>query len=233
MEYSILKNRQVIQNTSLFIALLFHVCGVVGILYTPYRNWFIEASPLTILLMFLLLVINQKTQKKYFAIFFIITFVTGLIAEIIGVNTSLLFGDYDYGSILGYKIYNVPVLIGINWFIIIYCAGCTTHLIELRLMKRTGLNTVIPKRMQTISFLLDAALLTTFFDWLMEPAAIKLGYWKWNTEQIPNFNYSSWFIISLLLLFFFRWLPFKKHNMFAVHLFIIESLFFLILRTFL
>ncbi|NEM04400.1 hypothetical protein G3W01_24170 [Escherichia coli] len=37
----------------------------------------------------------------------------------------------------------------------------------------------LSKRMVTISLVLDGALLTVFFDWVMEPVAVKLGFWQW------------------------------------------------------
>ena len=84
-----------------------------------------------------------------------------------------------------------------------------------------------------ISFIVDATLLTVFFDWIMEPVAIKLGYWQWQGNAVPFYNYISWAIISVLLLAVFKKLNTGRRNIFAVHLFIIQVLFFLVLRTFL
>ena len=39
----------------LFLALLFHGTGVLGILFTPYKDWFVSSTPLVLLFMFLLL----------------------------------------------------------------------------------------------------------------------------------------------------------------------------------
>ena len=88
----------------------------------------------------------------------------------------------------------------------------------------------LSKRMVTISLVLDGALLTVFFDWVMEPVAVKLGFWQWEGGVIPFFNYLCWFLISAALLLLFRYLRFDKTNHFAVHLFIIQLLFFLTLR---
>ena len=84
-----------------------------------------------------------------------------------------------------------------------------------------------------LSFIVDAALLILLFDWVMEPAAVKLGYWQWEQNTIPLYNYVCWILISALLLFLFRKLNVARQNIFAVHLFIIQFLFFWILRTFL
>jgi putative membrane protein len=83
------------------------------------------------------------------------------------------------------------------------------------------------------SFIVDGALLATFFDWIMEPVAMKMGFWQWQDNTIPLFNYVCWFLISALLLMVYRSFFFEKDNHFAVHLLIIQSLFFFTLRTFL
>jgi putative membrane protein len=184
--------------------------------------------------MAVLLFITQQQKNLNFFLFFVITFIAGFCVELIGANTAALFGNYNYGEALGPKFFGVPVVIGINWFIIIYCAGVATQFYEdriLRSIKEKGLT--ITARMQLISFITDAALLAVFFDWLIEPVAVKLGYWRWEKESVPVYNYICWLIISALLLWFFRKLKFNRHNIFAVHLLIIQLLFFFVLRTFL
>jgi len=86
--------------------------------------------------------------------------------------------------------------------------------------------------LKTFSVITDGATLAVIFDWLMEPVAIKLGFWKWQGD-IPVYNYVCWFFISLLMLVLFRACKFNKQNKFAVNLLLIQLLFFLILRTFL
>ncbi|MEX0636794.1 MAG: carotenoid biosynthesis protein, partial [Ferruginibacter sp.] len=90
------------------------------------------------------------------------------------------------------------------------------------------------KDVQVIAVVVDGALLAVLFDWLMEPVAVKLGYWTWLGDgEIPFYNYVCWFFISLILLLLFKKMPFRKSNKFAVNLLLIQSMFFLILRTFL
>ena len=89
-------------------------------------------------------------------------------------------------------------------------------------------------KIKLFSFITDTAMLATLFDWIMEPSAQQLGFWKWLPNgEIPLYNYLCWFIISAALLTVFRFLKFDKDNQFAVHLFIIQLLFFLVLQTFL
>ncbi len=86
--------------------------------------------------------------------------------------------------------------------------------------------------LKALSVIVDGATLAVFFDWLMEPIAVQLGYWKWN-GAIPFYNYLCWFIVSVVLLGAFQFSLFNKQNKFAVHLLMIQVMFFLLLKTFL
>ncbi|MEP6682930.1 MAG: carotenoid biosynthesis protein [Parafilimonas sp.] len=227
-------NRKLLIKASLFIALLFHISGLIGILFTPYKNWFIQNTWFNLLLMADLLIITHPLKNRRFNFFLIIAIITGFAAEAIGVNTAFLFGKYSYGNVLGVKVFNVPIIIGINWFLIIYCTGMVTQSYENFMLKKLNAKGIaINKKMMITSFIIDATFLAVLFDWIMEPVAVKLGFWQWQNNQIPTYNYISWAIISALLLALFRKLNYDKRNIFAVHLFIIQLLFFLVLRTFL
>ncbi len=219
---------------ALFIALLFHICGLIGILLTPYKDWFIKNTWINLLVMAVLVVLTHRLKNKNFLIFFIITFITGFAVEVLGMNTGLIFGRYTYADVLGIKLFNVPLIIGINWFIIIYCTGMFIQVYENYMLKKLiKRGIIINHRLKRISFIVDASLLALIFDWVMEPVAVKLGYWQWETAWIPLYNYISWIIVSAVLLTLFRKLNGDNRNIFAVHLFIIQLLFFLVLRTFL
>src|SRR3954471_25031665 len=213
-----------LQNIALFIVLLFHVSGVIGILCSPYKDWFIQNTPLNLSIMAALLIITQPQKNPAFFLFFAIAFATGFAVEWIGVNTGYLFGNYQYGNVLGSKYGNVPFLIGINWFIIIYCTGIISQMLHNWSNKQLqAMQAAVKPSIQLISFITDGALLATFFDFVMEPVAVKLGFWQWaGSGDIPFYNYTCWLVISLLLLIVFRLLPFEKNNRLAVHLFIIQ-----------
>lgn len=229
-----MNKKNLVNNLALFIALLFHIAGAIGILFTPYKNWFVQNTPVNLLVMAGLLIITQKQKKIYFFIFLVITFLVGFVVEYSGANTGLIFGHYSYGDILGTKVLGVPLIIGVNWFIVMYCAGVATQFYENRMLRRIHEKGIaINPNVQKISFIIDASLLAVFFDWIIEPVAGKLGFWTWEGGDIPFYNYVCWLIISALLLALFQRLPFNKRNIFAVHLLIIQGLFFLVLRTFL
>ncbi len=214
------------------IAILFHVVGLIGILIFK-NDFFIKATPFNLLLSFSLLFWTQQKKNNWFYLFVIATLIIGFFVEWVGVNTGYLFGNYDYGNVLGYKWQQVPIVIGINWFIIIYCCGISIQTLLLKLSGQLQTENATVKYLKAISVLTDGATLAVLFDWLMEPVAVKLGFWKWEAAVIPVYNYICWFIISMVLLLLFHRCRFNKQNIFAINLLLIQIMFFLILRTFL
>ena len=214
------------------IAVLFHTIGFAGIVFFK-SDFIIQSTPLNLLLMFGLLVWTQREKNLFFWLFVLVTFAAGIAVEMIGVNTQLLFGDYSYGKVLGYQVNNVPVIIGINWFLIIYCCGITVQTILMKAITKVATETSTPPMvLKALSVIVDGATLAVFIDWIMEPVALQLGYWTWNGD-IPVYNYICWFVVAIAMLAVFHFCKFNKQNKFAVHLLMIQVLFFLLLRTFL
>ena len=221
------------KNIAIAVALLFHICGAIGILFSSHKDWFINNTSLNLLVMAGLLIFTQPSLHKNFFLFLIISFCIGFFIEVIGVNTNVLFGTYTYGNLMGIKSWGVPLLIGVQWFVTIYCCGAIMHyannwagekLVEYGEEKESS------QKVKSISLIIDAALLATFFDYIIEPVAQKLDYWQWKENNIPFFNYTCWFFVSGLLLLILNKLSFNKLNPFAIHLFIIQLLFFIALR---
>lgn len=196
---------------------------------------FVKTTPIHLLLMATLLLYTQTQFNLYTVLFFLVCVGAGIGVEIVGTSTGYLFGEYRYGTVLGPGIKNVPYIIGINWFIIIYCCGVAVHSLLNSLSQKLAEEMERPARqIKALSVIVDGATLAVVFDWLIEPVAVKLGYWTWLGDgQIPLFNYISWFVISMLLLLIFHLLPIQKQNKFAINLLLIQAMFFLLLRTFL
>jgi bisanhydrobacterioruberin hydratase len=215
------------------IAILFHVIGLVGMFYN--KDFFVTTTPLNLLLMAGLLFYTQQKINVHFLLFVVICFVVGIVIEIIGTSTGYLFGEYQYGKMLGVAVKNVPLVIGINWFIIMYCCGVTMHTILEKLSAKLETMTGAPSpAIKLLSIVSDGAMLAVVVDWVMEPAAIKLGYWTWlGNGEIPNYNYICWFVFSCLFMLVFGLLKFSKQNIFAVNLLMIMMMFFMLIRTFL
>lgn len=159
-----------------------------------------------------ILSLQQRSSKLY--IDFALVFLVGLTVEWIGVHTGLLFGNYQYGANLGWKIAEVPVIIGANWVML--------SLASTAIVTRLKIPSVIKA-------LISSALMTGL-DVLIEPVAVKSDYWSWENGIIPMYNYVCWFVISF---FVHWWLFYRKsseQNKVTIGLFICLTVFFGILN---
>lgn len=206
-----------LHKTWILIAILviFHVVGLVGLLSPIYRDSFLKLSFMNLLLAFIVLLVGRRGNFKPFYWFLVICFFTGMFAEMIGIHTGILFGEYYYGENLGAKLNGVPFIIGINWGIL-----------------SVGACSVVSRFHNGNIFLsvLMSALLMTLLDVLIEPVAIQSDYWHWKTSYIPLKNYLSWFFISMPLHYlYFKWKLDEQNNV-SIALFSILVAFFIILN---
>ncbi len=209
-----MKLRPLFSLTNLtLLAILFHTIGLVGIgvMHSPAM---LGLTPYHLWLMFLLLVISFSNQWKSFWVWMPIIFILGFGAEWIGVHKHWLFGHYNYPGTLGWEWKEIPLIMGASWVIVISGVVSLTGL----LTENKWLNSLL------------AASVATGYDWVIEPVAMKLHYWDWANNVIPQLNYICWFGCSFV--FALLWHVCKmKTNQFAINLFIIQALFFAILRA--
>ena len=118
-----------------------------------------------------------------------LTMFLGFGVEVIGVETGLLFGDYEYGSGLGPKVLKVPMLMGVLWWILLL----GTHHWSAR-----WLSFLKTKKMPILRAALAASLMTAM-DVLIEPVAVRAGWWAWSAGDIPISNYLTWWIVAFAL----------------------------------
>ncbi|MFD0777387.1 carotenoid biosynthesis protein [Flavobacterium myungsuense] len=111
----------------------------------------------------------------------------GFMIEVIGVKTGLIFGNYSYGNGLGYKLFDVPLVISINWAMLI-CAGIIT------------VSSVFANK---ITVLVCTALLVTGIDLLIEQVAPKLDYWQFEGGLPSLHNYLGWIGVAFFTSYFF------------------------------
>jgi uncharacterized membrane protein len=200
---------------STLLLIIIHIAGVIG-LNSVYKELFLALTPANLLLSATLLIVNHKEFNTSFFLFFLISFVGGYLIEVAGVHTGLIFGNYSYGNSLGIKLYNVPLIIGLNWFILSYCAGVICNKIKSNPYIKSGV----------------AAFLLVIIDVLIEKIAPEYDFWSWSGGVIPLQNYIAWFVISFLIILTFYKLNFEKTNKLAPSLFIIQLVFFTLLDMF-
>lgn len=197
-----------------FIIIIYAV-GITGHLLPATRNLMLQLTPYTLLMngIITLSVLSTEDKKKFYlwsAGVFIFTW----LIEFAGVHTGLIFGEYKYGATLGLKILETPVLIGMNWLII--AAGAIS--ISERATGNVVLNVLL------------TGILAVLIDILIEPCAAVLGYWSWSGDVIPFKNYAAWFAISMLLHLLYRMLKVKITSNEAAVYFIVQFIFFVVIR---
>lgn len=200
----------------IFLIILFHAVGLAGFLSSTYSSLFLRLVPWHLLLMCVLIWIPTTEKNLWLPGYFVLVYISGFLIEAIGTNTGVIFGVYSYGNVLGIKWLGTPLLIGINWILVVFSAGMLVSFLKI--------NGVLPQA-------LLAALLVTLLDYVIEPVAIHFHYWHWQEQQIPFRNYLAWFAFSSLLLALFFLLPFKKRSKPAAALFVVQLLFFIILNV--
>jgi len=183
---------------------VFYSVGIAGFLTPLSHPYFEKLIPLALILSFILLVF----AGIYFA---------GLIVEMIGVNTGSIFGEYSYGPNLGIKILNTPVIIGLNWLILVYT---TSSLFE---------KLTIPN----IYKILLASACMLAYDIVLEQIAPLTGMWSWHEATVPVRNYMAWFIIAVVFQSVLKLVGIKTENAVSKDLFYSQFIFFLILLLFL
>ncbi len=198
-----------------FILVVVYLVGVLGITFN-FDERFVLLTPINLLLSLGLVFWTHPNHYTPLWKLAALCFSTGVLVEIAGVQTGLIFGDYQYGPVLGPKIWGTPLMIGVNWAMLVYCAGSTVN----RLV--TDLNIWIKAAL--------GAILMTLLDVLIEPVAMELNFWNWEDNIIPLQNYIAWFFVALPLLAAYFKLLGKTSNKVAILLFILQFLFFGILQ---
>jgi len=200
-----------------FVLVVFHAVGFYGLVFSSNPGWFRTLTPVNLLLTNMLLYSFHKTWNLSFLLFVVVALLAGFISEVIGVHTGLLFGSYTYGQALGPKLWGIPLVISLNWLLLVYVTGMLVQHLPLPW---------VPKA-------LLAAALMTFLDMFIEPIAAVLDFWTWEGHRIPAANYWGWLGVGFLLQLYFGKAGFDKHNSLAAVVYALQLVFFISLNFFL
>lgn len=211
-DYLIRKN-----NYFISFLIIFYSVGLIGLLIPQTHTLFINLFPMALLLSFaLILLLHSAPYNAKTASGLLIIAVTGYLIEVIGVNTSLIFGSYTYGAALGFEVFNTPLMIGINWVLLVYASGSIVSAIPVNPVFR----------------IVIASLLMLLYDFVLEQAAPMLDMWKWEGGEVPLQNYIAWLLIAVCFHAFIRQTGIKIRNPVALTIFMCQLLFFVILLIF-
>lgn len=202
------------EKSVIILLILIFAVGIIGhtFSYTREIMLFLTTFTLIITSFAVFFTFFHRVNKNFFYWFFL-TFVLTFLLEVVGVKTGLIFGSYTYGNVLGPHLLDVPVLIGINWALIIIGA----ILISAKLTKNKILMPLL------------AGLFAVTFDLVLEPVAIKLNYWNWEGGNIPVKNYFAWFVIGTISAVLFSLMRVNVNNEVPKYYFITQFLFFIAL----
>lgn len=193
---------------------ILYLVGTLGFLLEMTQGIFSRLTWLTLLISFILLVRAHHFKDLFFKTSLLIVGLAGYFLEVAGVQTGVLFGEYTYGAALGLKIWDTPLMIGVNWAMLVYMSSVIARKFTDTLWK---------------SALIGGALMV-FMDILIEPFAIQFDLWTWTVGHVPAQNYLMWFIAGSALNYFFQRNNPSFTNPVAIPLFGIMMAFFLIIN---
>ncbi len=200
------------EKYGLWILGVVHFFGILVISWADTAFW-ASFTPSNLLLA-LAFVFAVSTKMRSLGVFFILSFTIGYFTELLGTQTGFPFGNYQYLQNLGPKIVEVPILIGVNWFLMAYASRIWANL----LLKTHLAQAVI------------ASLFMVSVDFFIEPLAATLGFWRWENDLIPTENYLGWLAVSFLVQILFPKSLNSENNQIAKWYLPMIFLFFLILN---
>lgn len=199
------------------ILLILYAVGIVGVTL-PIHPDFMLLTPLNILTTFIVALWCQKSWSKGLVIALLICYAAGMLVEIVGTKSGLLFGEYSYGPTLGPKLLSTPLMMGVNWAVLVYAVVSLT-------------NKWVGKGFLVLKVVLGATLMV-LSDILIEPIAVAYDFWSWGAEPMnglivaPIQNYLMWWMAAIPLNLAFHYLAPNTENRVIEFLFWLQCFFF-------
>jgi bisanhydrobacterioruberin hydratase len=199
-------------NLSIFLLTAVYLVGFTTVLL-GYQDQLMLLTPFNLLFASGLILWNAAQLNKKYLLWFFTIGIAGFVIEWIGTETGWIFGTYQYGETLGIKLLKVPLIIGLNWAVLVFSTAAFV----------AGLN--IPSWLKSVI----AATFMVMYDILLEPVAVRFDFWTWEGGLIPVQNYVAWWIISFLFLIPTQLLFKDLKNRLALPVIFVQALFFIVL----
>lgn len=196
---------------------IFYTIGTLGMIIPQTFMLFCRLTPFSLLLsIFYLAWFHPDKKELKGLIAFTLIFVTGLVIEIIGVNTGKIFGSYEYSNKLGIKIFGTPLLIGLNWVMLTYLSSSVVEKMKLTATGKICL----------------ASLIMLVYDIILEQAAPIIGLWEWEGGKIPLQNYAIWLLLAVMFNSLVKIFRIKTTNPLSAVILYSQLLFFIVVLIF-
>ena len=206
------------QKTISLLLAIFYSVGVIGMLMPATSSYFLQLTPLALLLSFIVLALSDESRQRGKLIAYLLfIYITSYAIEVAGVHTGLLFGAYSYGENLGFKMWGTPLIIGANWFFLVYTTAA--------IFEKTKMPVYLKVLLASSSMLI--------YDIVMEQVAPNLDMWSWKHVAVPFQNYFTWFLIAITFHIGLKLLKIKIENGLALAVLLCQFIFFVLLFFFL
>ena len=196
------------------LLVIFYTVGFIGFEMPRTHSLFVKLTPLALLLSIVVLIRYHegKACRKTW-LFLAFVFAGGFLIEVAGVNTGLIFGHYNYGEGLSIKLFDTPLMIGVNWALMVYLSAAVVASL---------------RQNYAVQVLLPSAIMVAY-DVIMEQVAPKMDMWSWKGETIPLQNYLLWATIAVVFHAVRYFIRLEVKNRMALPILIIQSIFFLLI----
>ena len=206
------------QTTVAVLLAIFFSVGLVGMLLPATNGFFLQLTPLALLLSFTVLALSDESKQRGKLIAYLLfIYLSSYAIEVAGVHTGLLFGVYSYGDNLGVKLWETPLIIGANWFFLVYTTAA--------IFEKTCMSSAMKILLASLSMLV--------YDIVMEQVAPLMDMWSWKEVAVPLQNYATWFAIAIVFHIGLQLLKIKIKNGLALAVLLCQFILFLVLYLFL
>jgi putative membrane protein len=204
---------------AIFLLSVLYFVGFLGV-SIPLHEDFMLLTPFNLFFTFFISVWAAPQLDYRFWISLLIIYFSGFFIEVTGVQSRILFGAYDYGKTLGIKVFDTPLIIGINWAMLVIGTSSFANFLFTKFS--IVFRTVV------------AALIMVSNDFIIEPVAVYYDFWTWETEGIgtsffvaPLQNYIAWYVLGFLLIYFFNTYNDVKRYLALEFLLLLQAVFFI------
>ena len=197
---------------SLFLLLAVYAVGITTVLL-GHADSLMQLTVFNLLFASGILLYNADGLNRKYLLWFAIVAVAGYLLEVLGVLTGLVFGEYSYGTVLGWSLFNVPLIIGLNWAILVFAVAAVFAHLKMPVWAKAA----------------SASSLMLAYDFFLEPVAIRFGFWTWAGGSIPVQNYAAWWIIAFFMLLGVFYNVSNLKNRIAIYIIVIQAIFFIVL----
>lgn len=204
--------RKIINNREMMALAITAMLLIVGAVFDMFGLKVIQhLTPVVLGAISALVILFWPAQSDKRLILSLVIILIGILVEVIGVNTGLLFGEYSYGDAIGLRLFGVPLLIGVVWLMVTVSAW------QMALLFQLG----------KVASVVLATGLVVIFDLVLEQFASLYGLWTWQNGIIPLKNYATWAIVSATIFTLLAlYAPQKRISLYGACMLPVLSIFF-------